>query len=157
MGGPDTYEVERRQRVDAPPAAVFDRIADFHRWRAWSPWEDLDPNLGRTYSGPEAGVGATYEWEGNRKAGKGRMVITDVDTNKAVTIDLEFLKPFKSRNVTVFTLEPDGDATEVTWTMTGPKTFMTRLMGVFSSMDKMIGPDFEKGLQRLKTDAEAAT
>jgi hypothetical protein len=83
------------------------------------------------------------------------MTIADVDTNAAVTIDLEFLKPFKSRSTTVFTLARDGDATDVTWTMTGPKTFMTRLMGVFSSMDKMIGPDFEKGLQRLKADAEA--
>jgi hypothetical protein len=153
--GSDTYVVERRQRVDAPPAAVFDRLVDFHRWRTWSPWEDIDPSLQRTYRGPDAGVGATYEWEGNRKAGKGRMTITDVDTNAGVTIDLEFLKPFKSRTTSEFRLERVGDATDVTWTMTGPKTFMTRVMGIFTSMDKMIGPDFEKGLGRLKAEAEA--
>jgi hypothetical protein len=152
----DTYVVERRQRVDAPPAAVLERIVDFHRWRAWSPWEDLDPNLQRTYSGPDAGVRATYEWEGNRKAGKGRMEITGVDGTEAVTIDLQFLKPFKSHSTSVFRLAPEGNGTDVAWTLTGPKTFMTRVMGVFTSMDKMIGPDFEKGLQRLKADAESA-
>jgi hypothetical protein len=154
VAGSDTYVVERQQRVGAPPSALFDRIVDFHRWRAWSPWEDLDPNLQRSYSGPDAGVGATYEWEGNRKAGKGRMVITDADPNEAVTIDLQFFKPFKSRSTAVFRLTQNADGTDVTWTMTGPKTFMTKVMGIFTSMDKMIGPDFEKGLERLKADAE---
>jgi hypothetical protein len=66
------------------------------------------------------------------------------------------VKPFKSRSTSAFDLRPDGDGTQVTWTMTGPNTAMLRLMGLFTSMDKLIGPDFEKGLQRLKADAEAA-
>ena len=152
----DTFTVERRTHVEAPPAAVLERVVDFHRWAAWSPRERIDPSMRRSYAGADAGVGAVYEWEGNRKAGKGRMTITDVATPESVTIDLEFLKPFKSHNTSMFRLTPDGDATEVTWTMTGPKTFMTRVMGLFTSMDKMIGPDFEKGLQRLKADAETA-
>jgi hypothetical protein len=153
MASSSTYVVERSARIDAPVAAVRERLVDLRRWQAWSPWEDLDPNLTRTYGGADAGVGATYGWEGNRKAGKGRMEITGVDDG-SVTIDLQFLKPFKSRSTTVFTLRPDGDATEVTWTMTGPKTLMTKVMGIFTSMDKMIGPDFEKGLARLAADAE---
>jgi len=155
MGGAATYTVERQQRVDAPASAVFQRIVDFHRWRAWSPWEAIDPNLQRTYGGAESGVGAVYEWEGNRKAGKGRMEITDIAPDSSVTIDLQFLKPFKSNSTTEFNLHPDGGSTVVTWKMSGPKTFMTRVMGVFTSMDKMIGPDFEKGLQQLKVDAES--
>jgi hypothetical protein len=155
MGGSDSFVVERRQRVEAPPSAVFERIVDLRRWQAWSPWEDLDPDLQRTYGGPEAGVGATYEWKGNRKAGQGRMEITDVQPDEAVTIEVQFVKPFKSRSTSAFRLRQDGGATEVTWTMTGPKTLMTKLMGVFTSMDKMMGPDFEKGLDRLRADAEA--
>jgi hypothetical protein len=156
MTGSDTYVVERRRQVSAPASALYERIVDFHRWRAWSPWEDLDPNLQRTYRGPASGVGASYEWQGNRKAGQGRMTITDTVPNESVTIDLEFVKPFKSRSTAEFRIVADGDSSAVTWTMTGPKTFMTRVMGIFTSMDKMIGPDFEKGLQRLKADAEAA-
>jgi hypothetical protein len=151
----ESYVVEREQRIHASPAAVQERIVDFRRWQAWSPWEDVDPALRRSYSGAPSGVGAVYEWEGNRKAGKGRMEITSVEPDRSVAIDLQFLKPFKARNVTTFTTEQQGGDTLVRWSMTGPRTFMTRVMGIFSSMDKMIGPDFEKGLDRLKADAEA--
>ena len=152
---PEHYVVEREQRIHASPAAVQERIVDFRRWQAWSPWEDVDPALRRSYSGAPSGVGAVYEWEGNRKAGKGRMEITSVEPDRSVAIDLQFLKPFKAHNVTTFTTEQQGDDTLVRWSMTGPRTFMTRVMGIFSSMDKMIGPDFEKGLDRLKADVEA--
>ena len=152
---PEHYVVEREQRIHASPAAVQERIVDFRRWQAWSPWEDVDPALRRSYSGAPSGVGAVYEWEGNRKAGKGRMEITSVEPDRSVAVDLQFLKPFKARNVTTFTTEQRGDDTLVRWSMTGPRTFMTRVMGIFSSMDKMIGPDFEKGLDRLKADVEA--
>ena len=150
----DTYVVEREQRIEGPPAAAFDRIVDFRRWRSWSPWEEIDPNLWRGYEGAESGVGARYEWAGNRRAGVGRMEITAVQPDESVTIAREFIKPFKSKSTTEFTLQPDGATTVVRWTMTGPKTFMTRFMGIFMSMDKMIGPDFEKGLARLKVDVE---
>ena len=152
---PEHYVVEREQRIHASPAAVQERIVDFRRWQAWSPWEDVDPALRRSYSGATSGVGAVYEWEGNRKAGKGRMEITSVEPDRSVAIDLQFLKPFKARNATTFTTERQGDDTLVRWSMTGRRTFMTRVMGIFSSMDKMIGPDFEKGLDRLQADAEA--
>ena len=88
-----TYVVEREQRVQATPAEVMERVTDFRRWRSWSPWEDLDPRLRRSYSGADAGVGAVYEWEGNRKAGKGRMEITSVEPEESATIALQFLKP----------------------------------------------------------------
>jgi hypothetical protein len=151
MAAPSTYKVERRQHIAAPPEAVRERIVDFHRWEAWSPWHDLDPDMRQTYTGPESGVGAGYAWEGNRRAGKGSMEIVGADESR-VTIDLRFLKPFKARNTTEFLLEPEGGGTLVTWTMTGPKTFVTKVMGIFKSMDKMIGPDFEKGLARLQAD-----
>ena len=69
----------REATIPAPRDAVYALLVDFHRWTEWSPWEDLDPDLYRTYSGPPSGVGAVYEWVGNRKAGAGRMEITDAD------------------------------------------------------------------------------
>lgn len=149
-----TYTVERAQRIQTSPTSVLERIVDFRRWQSWSPWEDLDPELRRRFSGAESGVGAVYEWEGNRKAGAGRMEITSVEPD-AVTIDVQFLKPFKSRSTAAFTVRPSGADTTVSWTMIGPKTVMTTVMGIFKSMDAMIGPDFEKGLARLKADIEA--
>lgn len=147
--GSSEFEVIRDTTVDAPPPKVYELLADFRQWRQWSPWEDLDPELQRTYSGAASGVGAVYEWAGNRKAGAGRMEITAAEPTSRVVIALQFLKPFKSQSTTTFTVEPAASGSHVTWRMVGPKTFMTRVMGVFTSMDKMIGPDFEKGLAQL--------
>lgn len=151
-----TYTVERSAVVGAPPQQVFDLVSDFRQWRRWSPWEDLDPDLRRTFSGAEAGRGAVYEWSGNRKAGEGRMEITDAEPPGRITVALDFVKPFRSSNVTTFTFTPEGDQTRVTWSMTGPRPLMMRLLGPIFNMEKMVGGDFEKGLARLDTAARAA-
>ncbi len=150
----DMYTVARSTTINAPAETIYHQIADFHNWGAWSPWDDLDPDMQRSYSGAESGVGAGYAWSGNRKAGEGKMEITDAVESTSVQIALDFLKPFKSSSTTAFALQPQGESTEVTWTMTGPNTLMTRVMGIFKSMDKMVGPDFEKGLAKLKAVAE---
>jgi uncharacterized protein YndB with AHSA1/START domain len=153
-GDGKTFTVERSIAIAAPPERVFERIVDFHRWTEWSPWEGLDPNLQRTYRGPDAGVGANYEWSGTRKVGAGRMEIVDATAPSSIGIRLDFLKPFKSHSQTRFTLTADGAGTNVTWRMQGPKTFMTKVMGIFTSMDKLVGGDFEKGLAQLKAVTE---
>jgi uncharacterized protein YndB with AHSA1/START domain len=150
----DTFSVERSVTIDAPPVRIYDQIANFHNWTNWSPWEDTDPELHRTYSGAESGTGAVYGWSGNRKAGQGRMEITDATEPEGVQIDLIFEKPWKARNDTLFTIAPEGSGSRVTWSMTGKNTLMTKVMGIFKSMDKFLGPDFERGLARLKTITE---
>lgn len=140
--------VSRSARINATPEEIVPLLADLHRWREWSPWEDLDPELQRRYDGPESGVGAGYEWSGNRKAGAGRMQITGV-TPGSVDLDVTFTKPFKSESRSAFRLTAVGDETDVTWQMMTPKSLVTRIMGIFVSMDKMIGPDLEKGLTQL--------
>ena len=150
----DSYTVERSATIDAPPERVYGQIADFHNWTNWSPWEDVDPELRRTYSGAQSGAGAVYAWSGNRKAGQGRMEIAEAVEPSKVKIDLVFEKPWKARNDTVFVIQPEGTGSRVTWSMTGKKTLMTKVMGVFKSMDDFVGPDFEKGLARLKAATE---
>ncbi len=151
-----TYTVERSATIDAAPGRVYNQIADFHNWTDWSPWEDVDPELERTYSGAESGAGAVYALSGNLKAGQGRMEITDAVEPSRVQIDLVFEKPWKARNDTVFTIQPEGSGSRVTWSMTGKKTLMTKAMGIYKSMDALIGPDFEKGLARLKATTETS-
>ena len=151
---PNSFLVQRSTRINAPPQAVWPLLTDFHRWPEWSPWEKLDPAMQRTHSGNAQGVGAIYEWNGNNKVGAGRMEITNAEAHSKVNMKLDFLRPFKSSNVAEYTLANQGGATEVTWTMSGPATFITKLMGVFVSMDKMVGKDFEEGLAKMKTVAE---
>lgn len=151
----DTYTVHRSTSIQAPPADVFAHIIDFRQWGNWSPWEELDPAMTRTYSGADSGEGARYSWTGNRKVGQGNMEITRVEEPSRIELALEFIKPFKATNTTVFALQFEGAGTAVTWSMTGRKTLMTRIMGIFKSMDSLIGPDFERGLDRLKKTVES--
>lgn len=150
-----TFTVERSATINAPASRVYARVIDFRQWAGWSPWDEMDPGMDKTFSGSDAGIGAKYGWSGNRKVGQGSMEIVDATEPSSIHIALDFVKPFKASNSTVFTLQSEGDATNVRWAMIGQKTFMTRVMGLFKSMDSMIGPDFEKGLSRLKSVAEA--
>ena len=144
-----SYEVSRSASIAADPARVHALVDDFHQWRQWSPWEDLDPDLERTYGGADHGVGATYSWKGNRKAGQGSMEITG-STPERVEVALAFLKPFKSESVVVCAIAPAAGGTEVTWTMSGEQKGMAGLFGRIVSMDKLVGKDFAKGLERLR-------
>jgi uncharacterized protein YndB with AHSA1/START domain len=151
---PNAFRVQRSATIRAPADRVFAVINDFHRWAEWSPWEKLDPALKRSFSGPAAGPGSIYEWVGNNKVGTGRMEILGSAPSSRVEIKLDFLKPFEAHNLAEFTLTPQGESTEVRWLMHGPAPFMTKLMTVFISMDKLIGKDFEAGLANLKAIAE---
>ena len=151
---PDEFRVKRQTTIAAPPSAIFPLVNDFHEWPKWSPWEKLDPDLKRTYEGPEAGKDASYSWVGNDQVGEGRMTILESRPDEAIKIKLEFIKPFASINTTEFTFKPEGDQTVVTWEMYGPSEFMFKVMDVLMNMDKTIGADFEKGLADMKTAAE---
>ena len=151
---PDRFEVQRSLRIAAAPDAIFPLLDDFHRWGEWSPWEKMDPAMTRTFSGAPMGVGAVYAWRGNKQVGEGRMEILESVAPSKVVLALDFLAPFEAHNTTEFTLTPAADSTTVTWRMSGPNTFLGKVMSVFVSMDKMVGPDFEAGLANLKAAAE---
>ncbi len=151
---PATFTVKRSLDIRAPADRLFSRVADFNAWSAWSPYEKRDPALKRKFSGKPSGVGAVYEWDGNRNVGQGRMEILEATPPSKLRIDLQFIKPFKAHNIAEFTFDPRGQNTTVTWAMHGPVTVMSRVMGLFINMDKMIGKDFEAGLQNLKALAE---
>jgi len=148
------FEVVRSTTITAPPERVHGLIDDFHAWREWSPWEDIDPNLQRHYSGAQSGAGARYAWEGNRKAGKGNMEIL-TSTPERIDLRLVFEKPWKATNQVAFELTPaGGDGTHVAWRMSGTQKGLAALFGKIFPMDRMVGKDFEKGLARMKAAAE---
>ena len=151
---PGTFIVTRSTVIAAPPEAIFPLIDDFHGWEGWSPWEKVPGDaLAKTYSGAPRGVGAIYAWTG-KKTGQGRMEITGSTPSSRVDIDLQFIKPFKTNNMTWFTLTPAPVGVQVTWTMTGKTTLISRLMSLVMSMDKAVGGAFAQGLATLKTIAE---
>jgi len=156
VGQPDEFKVVRTATMAALPTTVFDQVNDFHKWDAWSPWAKLDPACKNTFSGAAAGKDAGFAWDGNNKVGAGRMTITESHSPELIQISLEFLRPFKTSNITEFTFKTQGGQTLVTWAMTGNSNFMCKVFGLFMDGDKMVGKDFEKGLAGIKTIVEAA-
>jgi uncharacterized protein YndB with AHSA1/START domain len=146
----DTFSVRRSAAMHASPARVFVSINDLRNWRGWSPYEHLDPDMKRTFSGSPAGVGAVYAWDGNTSAGSGTMEITESTPPSRIVIALHFTRPFEGNNTVEFTLEPHGDSTTVIWAMHGPVNFPAKVIGLFVSMDTMIGTQFEEGLANLR-------
>jgi uncharacterized protein YndB with AHSA1/START domain len=147
---PASFSFERAITVHAPPERIFALINDFHQWVSWSPYETKDPGMKRSYDGAASGKGAVYGWEGNNDVGSGRMEIIEAAPPSKIRIKLDFFKPFEAHNIAEFTMLPQGDATNVTWAMHGPASFMSKLMQVFIDLDHMVGKDFEVGLANLK-------
>ena len=148
-----TFAQTRKATINADAATVHAILNDFHEWAKWSPWEALDPDLKRTFTGNDKGVGAKYAWIGNKKVGSGNMAITGSTPNR-IDIDLEFITPFKATNKTIFELSPAGSGTELSWTMSGDRNIVMTILGKLY-FDKAILKDFDKGLASIKQLAEA--
>lgn len=154
---PSTYRVERSAVINAAPAQVYGQVYDFAKWQAWSPWAELDPNSKMTFEGPTSGPGAIMRWAGNEKVGRGAMAMTEARPNEAIKIRLDFVEPMEGTSDVGFAFQPEGPATKVTWTIDGTQGYFERLictiMGI--NLEQMIGADYERGLAKLKTVAEA--
>jgi hypothetical protein len=153
---PDEFRVERRLRIAAPADKLWPLVGELRGFNRWNPYERKDPLTKGQYTGADSGIGSRYAWQSD-KVGTGSLEITGLQTGRAVQMRLDFVKPFKAHNLAEFALQPTPDgATEVLWQMHGPANFMSKLMGTFMDMDKMVGRDFEDGLQNLRQIAEAS-
>lgn len=150
---PDVFTVTRAATLAASAPKLFALVNDFRQWERWSPWAKLDPNAKNTFSGPAAGVGSGFAWDGNKDVGAGQMHITESKPNERIQLQLDFTKPFKSSNTTVFTFKSEGKQTAVTWTMSGKNNLIGKTMGLFMDCDKRVGGQFEEGLRNLQTAA----
>jgi Polyketide cyclase / dehydrase and lipid transport len=151
---PDDYRLTRSTTIMAPAAEIFARVNDLRRWEDWSPWAKLDPNAKVSFEGPPAGPGAMFHWSGNDKVGAGTMTITASKPNERVATRTDFMKPFEGTNDSEFVFSGRADQTDVIWTMTGRHNFIGKAMCLVMSMEKMLGPDFERGLMQLKMASE---
>ncbi|MES3036428.1 MAG: SRPBCC family protein [Bdellovibrionota bacterium] len=154
MRSPKDFRVEKSITINAPASVIFPHANDLKKFSVWNPWNKKDPNIKETFSGPNNGVGSHSDWIGNAQVGQGNMTITKSEPNSLVLMDLTFIKPFPGTNLTEFILRPDGDKTVFTWAMSGKLCNIPKFMSLFISMDKMMGSEFEKGLQTLKSIVE---
>ena len=157
---PKDFKVERSTVIPTKnKEVVFKNISTWSAFLKWNPWSAKDPNQKLTFIGEEGQVGSSYIWSGNDSVGKGEMTIVSIVPYEKVDMDLNFIEPFESNNKTIFTMKPEGEGYKVNWEMSGSRTFPFNIVHLFMDMDKMIGPDFEKGLNKLKEKSliDAAT
>lgn len=150
---PAKVVINRSVTINRPASLVFATINSFQLFPKWSPWQDLDPQMHQGTEGPRDGVGAKLVWSGNDKVGTGSQTITAFVPDQSVDSDLDFggMGVAKSK----MTLTAAGHSTQVTWTLTLDmgRNPLAHYFGL--SMDRMIGPDFARGLGKLKTLLES--
>lgn len=148
--------IVRRAIIPAPAAIIFAQLNHLRLWQEWSPWARMDRQAKNTFSGPEAGSGAAFAWDGNAKVGAGSMTILESRPDELVLLRLDFQRPFKATNTSEFVLRPEAGGTEVTWTMTGRRNLVMKAAGLLMNCDKMVGGQFEEGLENLEAVSLAA-
>ena len=151
---PAVFRIQRSIVIQAPPEKIFPLLNHLHNWPQWEPQDKENSSTTRAFSGPDHGAGAICDWSGTGNTGRGRMTITESLSPKQITIQVDWQKPFATRNINQFTLDPDGASTRVTWSMQGPNLYIMKLMSVFTNMDRVMGEHFETGLASLKATAE---
>jgi uncharacterized protein YndB with AHSA1/START domain len=148
------FKVTRSVVVAAPPDKVYALVADPRRWKEWSVWNQRDPAMNITYSGPESGAGAAWAWT-SKTEGDGKMTFTAAEPGKRVAYDLYF-PDFGTTSAGDLSFAAEDSGTRVTWVMNGDMggNPLFRWLALFA--DSMVGKDFEGGLANLKTRAEKA-
>ncbi|HEY1096028.1 MAG TPA: SRPBCC family protein [Alphaproteobacteria bacterium] len=151
---PDQFRVTRTLKMAATPDTIFPHINNFRMWQSWSPWVEMDPNAVMHFEGPETGKGAKTTWKGNNQIGEGSLTILESVPSSLIRYRLDFIKPMAGISYSEFKFLPQGDQTMVSWTMYGQNTWMGKIIGLFMNCEKMIGTQFDKGLNNLKRVVE---
>lgn len=144
---PSSYEVQRTRFIEAPVELVYDNLSDYKNWEAWGPWLEEDPNMTFTYSEQTKGEGASYSWKD--KNGTGSQKMTSAIPNESITNALTFDGMGEATGFWKF--NPKDTGTEVTWGLKANDTpFLLKFFGAISGgYDNMMGPMFDRGLERL--------
>ena len=149
---PGEARVERSIAIAAPPDKVYAILAELRRWPEWSPWVEADPHTSFSLEGPSEGPGQVMRWASNNPmVGSGTMTVTEATPNVRVVTASDYTG-FGTSSA-VMDIAPDGAGTRVTW------VFQSALPGVMDrwaglGIDRSVGTEYEKALQRLKALAE---
>lgn len=153
---PSKVTVTRTATIKAPITAVFDQVNVLQNWEKWSPWHRIDPKMLLSYEGPDAGVGARYNWFSDHpNVGNGSLTITDSKVNERIDTKMQFEGQDDGFGYYLFEETPEG--TKITWSMEADMGYnpVGRYFGLM--LDGMIGPDFEKGLENMRAVLEQPT
>lgn len=149
-----SYHIERSIDIEAPRSMVFESVSQFKNIDKWSPWNELDPNMKKTYGGADGTVGATYSWSGNKDVGEGTQTIQSISPDR-VDFLVNTTEPFKATFPASFILSGDEQRTKVTWTLDPVLPFPINVWAMFTNVDRAMGKDYDRGLGNLKKHWDA--
>lgn len=149
---PDDFRFSRSLKIAAPAARLHGLIDNLRQMNTWNPYALREKSGSATYSGPDAGPGATFHFAGPN--GTGSISVVD-STPSRIVLRLLMTKPMAGDNQVEFTLRPEGNATEVTWAMTGRSSLVGKIFSLLVDCDRMMSRDFDEGLANLKAIAES--
>lgn len=148
------FHYERSGVINASADKIFPYLSNFKLGGEWSPFERVDPNMKKTFSGGDGAVGSVMEFEGNKDTGSGKLELLALIPNESVEIRLTMIKPFSAVNLVQYKLTPEGNGTRFTWSMSGDGGFMGKFMTLVMDCEKMIGDQFTAGINNLKAVVE---
>ncbi|MFT3937008.1 MAG: SRPBCC family protein [Chitinophagaceae bacterium] len=146
------YTVEREVDIAKPTVQVFDYIKYIKNQDQYSVWNQLDPNMQKTYTGADGTVGFMYAWDSqDKRAGKGEQQISSIKEGERVETALHFIRPFEGRSTAYMTTAATGgNSTKVKWGINGKMNYPMNIMLLVLNMEKMMGKDLSGGLNNLK-------
>ena len=153
--GPKTYDVHRTAVVSGTPEQLWPLVSSLKKMQEWSPWAEKDPAMTTEYSGTDGTVGSSISWSGNDDVGKGSQTISVLEPTSKVETTLHFLEPMSGEATSYTFLKDTTDGTLVIWGLKGENGFVGKIFGSIMNMDKMMAPDFERGLAKLTALAAA--
>lgn len=149
---PSDFKVKRSVMIDSPADKVYAYVVDLKKWQSWGVWFKRDPEMKISYSGPERSIGMKSKWF-SQLEGNGEMELIALEHNRRIIYTLDF--PERDMGSTgEFIFEQQDNQTLVTWLDYGDVGANPINHYIAFFMDSIIGPDFETGLENLKTLVE---
>ncbi len=156
FAGPKSFDVNRTAIIPGTPEQVWPYVSSLKNMALWSPWAEKDTAMVVEYTGTDGTVGSMSSWSGNSDVGQGSQTIAKLEPTSYAETELKFLKPWENEFTGYISLKDTTGGTFMTWGMKGENGFMGRIMGSIMNLDKMMGPDFERGLSKLSALVAAA-
>jgi uncharacterized protein YndB with AHSA1/START domain len=146
------YSVNRVIAIARPAEEVFEYVKYLKNQDNFSKWASMDENMKKSYKGTDGLVGFVSAWESkNKNVGKGEQEITRIVEGIRIEYEIRFIKPIAGIAHAYLTTEMVSNSeTIVRWGFDSSMKYPMNLMLLFMNMDKMIGNDFEIGLNKLK-------
>ncbi len=150
------YIVEQEIIINKPRQEVFNYIKFLKNQANYNKWVMMDPESVKEYIGTDGTVGFTYKWDSaNKQLGKGEQEIKGIREGERIDYELRFLKPFASTaNSAMATTALSANETKVSWSFSGVRNYMMKLMHMLLNLKKMMEKELQTSLGNLKVVLE---